>query len=394
MLKKLSKLALLFVFIVSLFYPLLVKAQGFDFAVVPAKLDFELYCGEKETRTFKLYNKGVDPVKLYGYIEDYWITPDNNFEFYPVGTKEYSSGKWITLSREEVIVQPGDYEEVSVTVDVPKNIEAGGYYSVVFFEARGKPAEEAAAQLIIHGRIGVIVLTTVHRTGEEGEIRREGAITDLKVQVNWRPFIKNFSFDIRHPIESLKNLKNVRFDFAALIEPEVKATTIFKNLGNTYLHCAGFDLFRNSFTGRENRVDLPEMTVLDQSERNFEAKWEKAPFFSRASVNSLIAYRLSGNQQKELEKSASFWIIPWTLIILLAILAFVIFNIWRFIRKKRKGKGGGACPHCGHKLKEKAKFCSHCGKVAVSNLCPKCGAKIKEETKFCPECGSKLKQKN
>lgn len=53
------------------------------------------------------------------------------------------------------------------------------------------------------------------------------------------------------------------------------------------------------------------------------------------------------------------------------------------------------CPHCGAKNKEKAKFCSECGKsVQVEKItCSKCDAKVRKNAKFCPECGEKLGEK-
>ena len=50
--------------------------------------------------------------------------------------------------------------------------------------------------------------------------------------------------------------------------------------------------------------------------------------------------------------------------------------------------GGPACPECGTRVPEGAKFCTSCGSaVATMRFCHNCGAKVPAEAKFCGNCG-------
>lgn len=53
---------------------------------------------------------------------------------------------------------------------------------------------------------------------------------------------------------------------------------------------------------------------------------------------------------------------------------------------------GVKCPQCGAIIT--GKFCTECGTprpdTSAEKACPKCGAKVSQDAKFCPECGEKL----
>ena len=47
------------------------------------------------------------------------------------------------------------------------------------------------------------------------------------------------------------------------------------------------------------------------------------------------------------------------------------------------------CPVCG-KPAGNGKFCSNCGASLQGKACPKCGAKLADDARFCSECGAKV----
>ena len=57
------------------------------------------------------------------------------------------------------------------------------------------------------------------------------------------------------------------------------------------------------------------------------------------------------------------------------------------------------CPHCGHPLRARAKFCSGCGRtlaIAPAPIgfitCPHCGNTLRPQAKFCSKCGQRLER--
>jgi len=59
--------------------------------------------------------------------------------------------------------------------------------------------------------------------------------------------------------------------------------------------------------------------------------------------------------------------------------------------------GPTICPHCGHALRPRARFCGQCGQSIATLLakphptdCPACGRPLRPEAKFCSACGKRL----
>ncbi|MEU4771493.1 hypothetical protein [Micromonospora sp. NPDC023644] len=98
------------------------------------------------------------PVAVYAAAAD--VTGEG-FVLAP-GRTENELSSWITVNRPELDLEPGEETEVLVTIEVPRDAEAGERYAVVWAEVAG-----AEGQTIRNvGRVGVRVYLSVGPGGE------------------------------------------------------------------------------------------------------------------------------------------------------------------------------------------------------------------------------------
>ena len=66
---------------------------------------------------------------------------------------------------------------------------------------------------------------------------------------------------------------------------------------------------------------------------------------------------------------------------------------WDSVRRREPDSGSMVtpatrpCPHCGHVMRDGAKFCERCGSH-LGSACANCGRSLRPGTKFCDRCGT------
>lgn len=131
-------------------YALMSLAWGFGIAVSPPTVDVDVRAGSVAATSFQVRNTTAGPVEVRAYMEDLWYDEDGH-AFAPVGTLDRSAGVFGSLQPERFSLAVGERRPVELQLRVPEDAE-GGYYAVVFFEARAGRSLGAAM------RVGSLVL--------------------------------------------------------------------------------------------------------------------------------------------------------------------------------------------------------------------------------------------
>lgn len=280
-----------------------VAAQELGFAVVPAKVEFTVRPGAEQTQAVKVYNQSAEAIRILAYTEDYSIDPENRFEFFPGGTLDYSIAPWVSYSESDFVVEPGAYEEISITVKVPPDATVGGYASAAIFEGRRLDEREQEGVLTV-GRIGVPLLATV--AVSPGEIKQEGTI--ISMQVEKGTFV--------------------------LFRTDIKVTTTFENNGNTYLYYHAFTDITGGLFGGGFHEDHGESTALAKTQRKITCE-AKGAWFGRYKVRVEVHYP----PDRVLVQEKTVWVIPWLLILIVLVLALALAaGVW-YRRRRRRAAG-------------------------------------------------------
>ena len=202
----------------------------------------------------------------------------------------YSMKTWIA-ALPQLTLKPRQIERLPISIKVPENAAPGGYFAVIRFTAT--PPELSGQGLSLSASLGALVLLKVNGDAKEGL-----AVEEFTTTKGGR--------------------KGSIFESAPITFVER-----FKNTGNIHEQPAGQITVTDMFGKKvaNVNVNLPPRNILPQSIRRFEQVFDKsvignAFLFGRYSAELKVTY---GDSNKTLTSSTTFWVIPYTLIALIAI---------------------------------------------------------------------------
>lgn len=280
--------------------------------ISPVRLDVEkLEPGTTYTDVFKVQNTGAKAYAFTTGVTPYSVSNTEDGEYRPNYESETSYtdiANWITLSAYEGYVEPGSQQEITVTINVPSDVPAGGQYAMIYAqldsdETSAKNEEhdsDAGASFSIEQRVGLIVYADV-----DGETRKEAEILDLN--------IPTFMF-----------------------QPPVSSTSLVKNDGNIHANVEYtlqvFPLFSDEevYTNEENPTIL---TVLPETRRFNTISWEGSPQLGLFRVRATVKIF---DETKELEKLVFICPIWFLFVILLIIFCALFWLITRMRGRKQQ----------------------------------------------------------
>ncbi|MBX6334693.1 hypothetical protein IRY61_05145 [Candidatus Saccharibacteria bacterium] len=236
-----------------------------------------------------------------------------------------------TTLPETVEVPPGKRVSVDYSIKIPENLGAGSYYSAIMYQAGGSNG----------GNVGL----------------NASGVTLVFVSV---PGIVNEKLTLQKfgAYASEDNGVTGKYIFIATMgSPKMVAFTV-KNEGNVFEAPAGNIVVKNMF-GKEVadikanpnsslaligqtrlfaqciRTVQQEVEFLGGKSKNTACVDPKLwPGRYTAELN--VYYGQNGNQTREIIATATFWILPWWfLVILAALLALLAYGIWRLQQKLR-----------------------------------------------------------
>jgi len=287
-----------------------------DIVLGPGKIEILADPGEEFTRELLITNRtGADRL-IRIEVEDFRGTkdPQRTVEF--VGPDEenpFSLRNYVHPDIKEIILSHGQRLRLPVKIIIPENAEPGGLYGAVMISSTeptkpGSAVEKEKAK----GKIKVITrLATLIFVRVKGEVKEEGRLTEFKVDKR---------FYEKGPIS-----------FALLYE----------NTGNVHLDPYGVIEIKNIFGKKVGEIQLDPWFAMPDSVRLKKVKWEKGFLCGRYSA---VAKINRGYKDIIDEKTVSFWVIPWKIIVpgfivLIAVIWLIIWIATHFeIRKKSEKK--------------------------------------------------------
>jgi hypothetical protein len=260
------------------------------------------------------------------------------------------SASWVHFSQNSFVAEPGVWNHVTMTINLPEDA-ALGYYYAVLFQPRAV-AELPSDTNKFKSANAVFVLVDAQTSGEHRSL-----------------FLNRFA-SAKHVYEYLP----------------ANFTVTINNTGNIHVVPRGNVFISRSKTGKTLATlafNPGQGNILPQSTRQFQAEWDDGfPAFQPKRVNSLLVSDKAGkpiqelhwdsnsslskirfgryyahvalayssgiaNVTSETDSYITFWVIPWKLILLVigtlaTLIASWIFamravrKIWRFLQKPAK----------------------------------------------------------
>lgn len=326
--------------------PLLAHAAGTGISLTtsPVVLNLAMQPGTTETRTLQLMNNSSQPVKIDMELDVFSAKGENGDAIITAPAPNDPSIGWVSFSPSTFVAKPGVWSPVKMTLNLPKNATLGYYYAVLF--KPDIPDQPSANTTVVRGTNGILVLVDTH----SGNEKRSLDIEDFSVGQGLYEYLP-----------TTFNLK-------------------VHNGGNIYTAPTGnIYISQNSdLTSSIAALDINpgEGNVLPQSTRDFKIDWDDGfPIFEDKKVDGQIVRDAHGNPEKQLSWSfakfskvrigqyyakvtliyndgkriipisrvVSFWVIPWKLMLITAVILVVLviglLSIGRFmIRVTQKSR--------------------------------------------------------
>lgn len=266
--------------------------------ISPATLDLDLKPGEKYTTTFKVQNTGQKDFDFEVSASPYSVTNENYDMDFLTETQYTDIADWVSFSMTEGELKPGDSKEITATINVPKDVPAGGQYGIILARIMDDRSDSGTG-VAITKQVGIVLYSNV-----EGKTRVEGKIEENKVP--------SFMFN-----------------------PPITATSVIENTGNTHIEAEYvlqvFPFFGGEeiFTNEENPV---KRKILPETRRYNEMSWDGAPKLGLFKVKQTI----KAFGETSVTEKVVFICPIWFLFIIVLILFCVVFWIVSRIRGRNK----------------------------------------------------------
>ena len=285
--------------------------------VSPARLEIEGDPGETVTGKCSVINDSDTAQVYYSSAENFEAEGETgNPRFVE---SDDGLAEWIVV-QPEIAVESKGRKDVNFTVNIPRDAGVGGHFAALFWGSQ-PPKEKEAGTVAIGQKVGVLVFLRVR-----GEVIEKGEITEF------RTFHEKKMYDSL-PVDMLFR---------------------FENAGNDRLKPLGEIEIVNMFGSIRETIpaNKKQGSVLPESVRKFYASWGREdleelekrgeempqtndPFFvkvkNQATHFALGKYTARiklkyGLQGHEVSRDYSFFVIPWQLLSLVAVVLLLFFS--------------------------------------------------------------------
>lgn len=293
--------------------PRAARAQGFDLTVSPVKKEITLRPGESLDFDITLINHAEKDQELLVYAMDFFIHPDGSYEFQEPGYYTYSCSRWLSISRERLVIPARTQQQEIFRIQVPPDAEPGGHFSVLFFQDATQPPPGMGVKPTY--RIGSLILVTI-----PGDIVRQAEIRNFSVESDflslWGPPAEG---------EAGWPTRDIRYHLEV------------ENTGNVHLTVQVFIDYRSRVGFGSGTVDLGEITVLPGTRRELNGRLPSPPSLGWFKAEAVIRYGPDlATFDTEKRRSTGFWVLPLLWILAAAVLAAGAWLLARFLKRKVK----------------------------------------------------------
>lgn len=302
----------------------------------PTRVELEGEPGQVLSGTLELYNEQEREITFYLSYQNFEARGETGSPSF----LEYDNtglASWIKTA-ESATLQPKERVEFPYEIQIPQGTEAGTYLAAVFFG--NTPAEaDQAGQVTIGTKLGTLMFLTLPGAKVEGAGVIEYGTKDGK------------GFFAHIPVDLFYRFSN---DGAVKIMPSgnIEIKSMFgKNVANLDANASRGNILPNSIRRFEivwNEIGQDNVTKKDQKKDSVKLPENgKVGFFDAVKIqlknfaigkytaNLKLTY---GEEQKTENKQASFWIIPWQLLVLVIGGLLLIIIIIKTIMKRHNKK--------------------------------------------------------
>lgn len=267
--------------------------------VLPPSQELEGDPGKTVSITAKVRNKSDNTLPISVRIEDFTAQGEEG-QIALIDRGESSITKWSTVKPTKFSLAPGEIQEVTATVRIPKQGIAGGQYGSFIFSINPEFKEGNSAELA--QEVASLFLLKV-----SGEV-------DERLTIN--------NFEVRK--------------FSEFGPVPFKIT--FANPGNVHIKTYGLVNVTDMFGQRVTDIVVPGVNIFPGANRIVPVNLDKRFLFGKYKATALMYY---GTQQNNsLNAEATFYVIPWKILLGLVVILFILSKMKKRLKKVWKALFG------------------------------------------------------
>jgi hypothetical protein len=244
---------------------------------------------------------------------------------------------WVNFSDNDFTILPGEWKNITTTINVPETAAFGYYYAVTFSRKDDISANNKATK--IEGAVSVLILLNVNSPNAISKIE----VTEFQVDRKVYEFLPiNFSIKLKNsgnihiaPRGNIFIDQGKKTDLALLDINDVQGNILpgSSRIFNTSWS-DGFPIYTQRVEDNKVVTDKKGNNVLD-------LKWDFNKLsklrFGKYTAHMLLVYD-NGTRDVPIEATTSFWVVPWRLLggslVVLSLVFVGLWNIFRPIFKK------------------------------------------------------------
>ena len=253
-------------------------------------------------------NHGAGALDLGVYAADGYTTDSGQFDLVVGGAKSVSIGAWVTSGAKSVTVAPGATVEVPFTLAVPKNATPGDYAGGI---VTSLVEPDAAKGINVDRRLGIRVALRV-----SGDLKPALAVDDA--HVDWTGGLNPFAGGDATLSYTIHNTGNSSLSAR-------QAATVAGPFGWLATKAGAIAPSPNLLPGESWKVEVPVHGVA------------AAVWLAATTTVTPIATDASGSTSAmtPISVTANGWAVPWTLVVLLVLVAAALIFLPRLLRRGR-----------------------------------------------------------
>ena len=293
--------------------------------VTPVRTDVQVNPGETKIVETTVSNLTGAPITVRPSANDFVAGDESGTPSLILDENQYApshSLKRFMQPLADITIPANSAVTVNVTITVPADATAGGYFGAVRFSPT---APDGGGQVNLSASVASIILMTV-----PGDVVEKLQMTDFNVQQNGRTnsiFFNDNAFELTTRFTSQSSVQ---------LGPTGKISV---KKGDKVV-------YETDFNNQQ-----PQDVILPDSARRWNIPLDKIEGFGHYSVVATFSY---GQSNQNIEATTSFWVIPWYVIaiagaILLVIIAAVVVALL-IIRNKRRRNARPSSSQSGLRL--------------------------------------------
>ncbi len=228
---------------------------------------------------------------------------------------------WVKTEINEITLDHGERVKFDAQVNVPAQADAGGYYAVVVVSVKGSASgKKGDNQINFISRVGLPVLITL-----PVNVKEIARVNEFRAD-------KKIYYFGKHLL-ALKNF--LATDKKFYLSGPIVFYLDFENLGNVHLDPESEIAVENWLGLKVAQIKVKDSIVLPGEIGRWKANWNEKWLIGKYTATLQTYY---GQENKLIEKTASFWVFPLHILILIVFLIIAVYFIAKKIGKKYEFK--------------------------------------------------------